>query len=165
MLAYQDIKILSVTLQTSAISLQNCRGHYDLSGLATWPFLCFLSGAAFVNGDVTGTKVGPFLLNANFRRGVGDWLWIMRGRPEGPLILPVGLETCQHVSQLCLQTLWGHLGLRGRGSMGHSNKGGVVGTSHRCGVLKNGVQYLSLICTPDRHRGKLGTLHHRVANK
>ena len=38
MLAYQDIKIPSVTTQTSGIPLQNCRSHYDLSCLATWPY-------------------------------------------------------------------------------------------------------------------------------
>ena len=83
-LAYQDIKIPSVTLQTSGIPLQNCRSHYDLSCLATWPFLCFLGGAAFVNGDVTGIKVGPFILNSNFRRGVGDWLGMYEGASRGP---------------------------------------------------------------------------------
>ena len=29
-------------------------------------------------------------------------------------------------------------------------------------VAGSGVQYISLICTPNHHRGKLGTLHHRV---
>ena len=57
MLTYQDIKIPSVTSQTSGIPLQKCGSHYDLGCLATWPFLCLRSGAAFVIGDMTGTKV------------------------------------------------------------------------------------------------------------
>ena len=89
MLAYQDIKISSVTSQTSGIPLQNCGSHYDFVCLATWPFLCLRSGAAFVNGDITGTKVGPFLLNSNFRPGVGDWLGMYEGASRGPSILLV----------------------------------------------------------------------------
>ena len=38
--------------------------------------------------DITGTKVGPFLLNSNFRHGVGDWLGMYEGACLGPSILP-----------------------------------------------------------------------------
>ena len=89
MLPYQDIKIPSVTSQTSGIPLQNCGSHYDFVCLAAWPFLWLRSGAAFVNGDITGTKVGPFLLNSNFRWGVGDWLGMYEGTSRGPSILLV----------------------------------------------------------------------------
>ena len=89
MLAYQDIKIPSVTSQTSGIPLQNCGSHFDFVCSATWPFLWLRSGAAFVNGDITGTKVGPFLLNSNFRRGVGDWLGMYEGASWRPSILLV----------------------------------------------------------------------------
>ena len=89
MLNYQDIKIPSVTSQTSGVPLQNCGSHYDLGCLATWPFMCLRSGAVFVIGDMTGTKVGPFLLNSNFRRGVGDWLGMYEGTSLGPSNLPI----------------------------------------------------------------------------
>ena len=89
MFAYQDIKIPSVISQTSGIPLQNCGSHYDLGCLSTWPFLWLWSGAAFVIGDMTGTKVGPFLLNSNFWRGVGDCLGMYEGASLGPSILPI----------------------------------------------------------------------------
>ena len=92
MLTYQDIKIPSVTLQTSGMPLQNCGSHYDLGCLATWRFLFFRSGAAFVNDDVTETKVGSFLLNSNFQCGVGDCLGMYEGASRGPSILPVWTE-------------------------------------------------------------------------
>ena len=82
-------QIPSVTSQASGIPLQNCGSHYDFVCLATWPFLWLRSGAAFVNGDITGTKDGPFLLNSNFRRGVGDWLGMYEGASRGPSILLV----------------------------------------------------------------------------
>ena len=49
----------------------------------------------------------------------------------------------------CKLCLWGHVGLRDRGVGGLSHRGGVVGTSHGCGVLdtnKRGV--------------RVGTTHH-----
>ena len=135
MLAYQDIKIPSVTSQTSGIPLQNCGSHYDFVCLAAWPFLWLRSGAAFVNGDITGTKVGPFLLNSNFRWGVGDWLGMYEGESRGPSILLVWAgDMLARGPAVPADCLWGHVGLRDRGFVGLSHRG-VVGTSHRCGVL------------------------------
>ena len=124
-------------ISRSGMPWQNCGNHYDLGCLATWRLLCFRSGAAFVNGDVTGTKVGPFLLNYNFQSRVGDCLGIISGGVSRALN-PVRLDWRQAstwASSACKVCLWGHVGLRDRRSARLSLRGGVVGTSHRCGVL------------------------------
>ena len=124
--------------------------HYDLGCLATWPLLWLRSGAAFVIGDMTGTKVGLFLLNSNFRRGVGDWLEMYEGASLGPSILPIWAgDMLAHrpavpASSVC-EAMWAFE----TGFVGLSHRGGVVGTSHGCGVLdtnKRGV--------------RVGTTHH-----
>ena len=84
MLTHVDIKIPSVTSQTSGIPLQDCGSHYGLAFLAKWPFLCFRSAVAFVTGDITVTKVGPFLLNSTFLHGVVDCFRMCEGHHEGP---------------------------------------------------------------------------------
>ena len=89
MFAYENIKIPSVISQTSGIPLQNCGNHYGLGHLAIWPFLCSWSGAAFVNGDVNGVKVDPFLFISTFWRRVGDCLGMYEGASQGPSIPPV----------------------------------------------------------------------------
>ena len=85
----QDIKVPSVTSQTSNIPLQY-GSHYDFCLVEI--FLLLRSPAGFVIGDVTGALLVPFLFSSTFF-GFGSWF----GTYEGPF---VGLLVQQWIRRL-----------------------------------------------------------------
>ena len=150
MFAYQDIKIPSVTSQTSGIPLQNSGSHYDLGCLATWPFLWLWSVVVLILSLVIwmGQRLAPSYsiptsgaeLETDWGGGGGVWGGVPRALNPAHLGWRHAITWATCACKLCL---WGHVGLRDRGFVGLSHRGGVVGTSHGCGVLdtiKRGVR-------------------------
>ena len=147
MVAYQDIKIPSVTSQTSGVPLQplwfGLFSHLAFAVLTEWCCFCHW----WYDWDKGWPLPTQFQLPVRSWRLIGD-VWGGIPRALNPAHLG-WRHASTWASCACKLCLWGHVGLRDRGFVGLSHRGGVVGTSHGCGVLdtnKRGV--------------RVGTTHH-----